>query len=67
MDILYVAFIFFVIALLLSVLGDKVGLGGSEMAYKIAILFLVIFVVLLVLSLLLGNGFSGGFGHTFTI
>jgi len=65
MDLLYAAFVFLVIALLLAVLGPKIGIGGSEMAYKIAILFIVIFVVLLVLSLLLGNGFSGGFGHSF--
>lgn len=62
MDLLYIVLVFFVIALLLAIFGPMLGVGGSEMAYKIAVIFLIIFIVLEVLSLVLGGDF--GFGHS---
>ena len=67
MELLYIAFVFFVFALFLTVLGPKLGIDGGEMAYKISILFVILTVALFIFSLLFGGGFSGGFGHTFTI
>lgn len=55
MDLLYLMLVFFVIALLLAIFGPMLGIGGSAMAYKIAIIFLVIFLVLTVMSLVLGG------------
>jgi len=59
MDLLYIVPVFFVIALLLAIFGPTLGIGGSEMAYKIAIIFLIIFIVLAVLSMVLGGSFMG--------
>lgn len=60
MDLLYIVLLFFIIALLLAIFGPLLGIGGSAMAFKIAIIFLLIFIVLTLFSMISG----GGFGHS---
>ena len=56
-DLLYLAFIFFVFALILAAIGPKFGLGGSGTAMQIAYVFIAVFFVLLILGLLgIGSG-----------
>ena len=52
-DLLYLAIVFFVIALILGVLGVR----GAGISMEIAKWLIIVFVILAVLSLLLGGSF----------
>ena len=53
MDLLYLAIVFFVIALILGVL----GVSGAGISMEIAKILIVVFIILAVLTLLLGGSF----------
>ena len=53
MDLLYLAIVFFVIALILGILGVR----GAGISMDIAKWLIIVFIILAVLSLLLGGGF----------
>ena len=52
-DLLYLAVVFFVIALILAVLGIR----GAGISMEIAKWLIIVFIILAVLSLLLGGSF----------
>ncbi len=52
-DLLYLAIVFFVIALVLAVLGVR----GAGISMEIAKWLIIVFIVLAILSLLLGGSF----------
>lgn len=52
-DLLYLAIVFFVIALVLAVLGVR----GAGISMEIAKWLIIVFIILAVLSLLLGGSF----------
>ena len=52
-DLLYLAIVFFVIALILGVL----GVSGAGISMEIAKILIVVFIILAVLTLLLGGSF----------
>jgi uncharacterized membrane protein YtjA (UPF0391 family) len=53
MDLLYLAVLFFVVALILAILGIR----GAGISMEIAKWLIILFVVLAILSLLLGGSF----------
>ncbi len=53
-DLLYLAVVFFVIALILAVLGIR----GAGISMEIAKWLIIVFIILAVLSLILGGSFN---------
>ncbi|MCX6668932.1 MAG: DUF1328 domain-containing protein [Methanothrix sp.] len=53
-DLLYLAIVFFVIALILGVLGVR----GAGISMEIAKWLIIVFIILAVLSLILGGSFN---------
>ncbi len=53
-DLLYLAIVFFVIALILAVLGVR----GAGISMEIAKWLIIVFIILAVLSLILGGSFN---------
>ncbi len=54
MDLLYLAVVFFVIALILGVLGSR----GAGISMDIAKWLIIVFIILAVLSIIFGRSFS---------
>ena len=54
MDLLYLAIIFFVIALILGIL----GVSGAGISMEIAKILIVVFIILAVLTLIFGGSFN---------
>jgi len=54
MDLLYLAIIFFVIALILGIL----GVSGAGISMEIAKILIVVFIILAVLTLIFGGTFN---------
>lgn len=67
MDILYIALVFFIVAIAIKIVFPLLGFGeaAGDMAFKVAIIFVALFVLVWLVQILLGSGTVSG-GHSIT-